>query len=436
MGKASLKTRLVAPLLAFVFALAFAPAAFAANLTPAQDGDDPQVPDLNRAKVSLVGGSSFVYTGRPLEPAIKVTLDGKTLKENVDYWKFYVNNDGVGPAMVVAYNDTGALSGEEVPSAIADFKITPASIKNTSIGLASEVYTGKKIKPLPLVTYNGITLKKGVDYTLAYGKNKKVGKGKVIITGKGNFVGKVTKKFKITKASLKNAKIGSIKDKVYTGNWIRPNVKIKFNGKKLKKGRDYTVKYTRNKNVGVAKVKIKGKGNFKGKRTVKFVITPRPISNCNAYLNSKPYWTGSPVEPAVRVTYRGRTLSEGRDYTLHYRHGMNSSLVGAVDKVTIYGQGNFKGTRSLQYTVAVRPITNSSVSVGSIGSLPVSNPNASPAVYFNNGYATYQLAQGTDYTLSWGANNKAGKNAGVVKITGTGYHFSGTRTVRYDLTNG
>ena len=435
MGKASLKARLIVPLMAFVFALAFAPAAFAADLAPANDGDTPTVPELKNAQVTFTGGTSYVYTGRPVTPAITVTLDGKTLQENVDYWKFYDENNDVGPAEVWVYNDLNAASGEEVKYQIAEFTITAASIKNANIKLANEVYTGKKIKPLPLITYNGITLKKGVDYTLAYGKNKKVGKGKVVITGKGNFVGKVTKKFKITKASLKDANISSVKDKVYTGNWIRPNVKVKFNGKKLKKGRDYTVKYTKNKNVGVAKIKVKGKGNFKGTRTVQFAITPRPITDCNAYLNSKPYWTGSPVEPAVKATYKGRTLDEGSDYVLHYHHGMNSSLVGFVDKVTIYGKGNFKGTRAIQYTVAVRPITNSSISVGAIGSLKLSDPNAFPTVYFNNGYRTYQL-QSAEYTLSWGANNKVGKNAGVVYITGTGYHFSGTRTVKYDLTNG
>ena len=432
MGKTSLKARLIVPLMAFVFALAFAPAAFAADLAPANDGDTPTVPELKNAQVTFTGGTSYVYTGRPVTPAITVTLDGKTLQENVDYWKFYDGNNDVGPAEVWVYNDTNAAPGEEVPLQIAEFTITAAPIKNTNIKLANEVYTGKKIKPLPVITYNGITLKKGVDYTLAYGKNKKVGKGKVVITGKGNYVGKVTKKFKITKASLKDANIASIKDKVYTGNWIRPNVKIKFNGKKLVKNRDYTVKYTRNKNAGIAKIKVKGKGNFRGTRTVQFAITPRPITNCSAYLNSKPYWTGSPTEPAVKVTYRGRTLDEGSDYVLHYHHGMNTSFVGAVDKVTIYGKGNFRSARTIQYTVLARPMSNSSVSVPAIPNQAYTGGAVTPyvTVNFNNGRYTYTLSAGVDYTLGY-ANNTA-KGTATVYIYGIN-HFTGTKKVTFKI---
>ena len=431
MGKTSLKARLIVPLMAFVFALAFAPAAFAADLAPANDGDTPTVPELKNAQVTFTGGTSYVYTGRPVTPAITVTLDGKTLQENVDYWKFYDENNDVGPAEVWVYNDSNAASGEEVPYKTAEFTITAAQIKNTNIKLANEVYTGKKIKPLPVITYNGITLKKGVDYTLAYGKNKKVGKGKVVITGKGNYVGKVTKKFKITKASLKNAKVSGVKDKVYTGNQIRPNVKVKFNGKKLKKGRDYTVKYGKNKGVGVGKVKIKGKGNFKGTRTVQFAITPRPITDCNAYLNSSPYWTGSPVEPAVKVTYRGRTLDEGDDYVLHYHHGMNTSLVGAWDKVTIYGKGNFRGSRVIRYQVLSRPISNGAVSVSVIQPVPKSATDVSSyiKVFFNDGYRTYQLTY-SDYSLS---APKMGTKTGSVQVYGLNPHFNGSRKVTFNV---
>ncbi len=426
MGNSSLKTRLIVPLLAFVFALAFAPAAFATDLAPANgEGDEP--PALDKATVAL-SGYSFVYSGRPITPGITVTLDGKKLAENTDYWKFYDNNVNVGTAEAWVYNDTG--DDEVVPSNSKEFKIVQASIRSAKIKLANEVYTGKRIKPLPLVTYNGITLKKGVDYTLSYGKNKKVGKGKVVITGKGNFKGKITKKFKITKASLKNAKVSSVKDKEYTGNWIRPNVKVKFNGKKLKKGRDYTVKYTKNKNVGVAKIKITGKGNFKGKRTVQFAITPRPISDCNAYLNSSPYWTGSPVEPAVKVTFRGRTL-DGDDYLVHYRHGLNCSLVGATDKVTIYGTGNYRGSRSISYTVLARPISNSAVSVSITQPVPKTATDMSPyvRVFFNNGYRTYQLTYGVDYDLGYPAMKS--KN-GSVQVKGMG-HFKGSRTETFSV---
>ena len=64
--------------------------------------------------------------------------------------------------------------------------------------------------------------------------------------------------------------------RVYTGNALKNVVSVKdSNGKALKKGRDYTLAYKNNKNVGTATVIFTGKGNYKFtvKRTYK--ILPR-----------------------------------------------------------------------------------------------------------------------------------------------------------------
>lgn len=63
----------------------------------------------------------------------------------------------------------------------------------------------------------------------------------------------------------------------YTGKALKPAVKINYGytdrNIKLNAGRDYTVTYTNNKNVGTAKVKITGKGEFAGSVTKTFKIT-------------------------------------------------------------------------------------------------------------------------------------------------------------------
>ena len=64
-------------------------------------------------------------------------------------------------------------------------------------GLANKVYTGKAIKPSPAVKIGKTTLKKGVDYTVSYKNNKKIGTAKVIIKGKGKYSGTINKSFKI-----------------------------------------------------------------------------------------------------------------------------------------------------------------------------------------------------------------------------------------------
>lgn len=65
------------------------------------------------------------------------------------------------------------------------------SIGSTYIKLSSTSikYTGSAIKPTVTVTYNGSTLTKGTDYTVAYKNNVSVGKATVTVTGTGKYTG-------------------------------------------------------------------------------------------------------------------------------------------------------------------------------------------------------------------------------------------------------
>jgi hypothetical protein len=70
-------------------------------------------------------------------------------------------------------------------------------------------WTGKQVKPAPKVTFGGVPLVNGTDYTLTYGANKAIGKGTVNVIGKGNFAGArsvafkvVPKKNKVSKATV------------------------------------------------------------------------------------------------------------------------------------------------------------------------------------------------------------------------------------------
>lgn len=80
--------------------------------------------------------------------------------------------------------------------------------------------------------------------------------------------------------SLSKAKITlSKKSYTYNGKAKKPKVTVKIGKKKLKKNKDYTVKYTKNKKPGTAKVTIKAKkpkkgkaAKYKGTKTKKFKI--------------------------------------------------------------------------------------------------------------------------------------------------------------------
>lgn len=61
-------------------------------------------------------------------------------------------------------------------------------------------YTGEAITPDPVVTLNGNTLRKGVDYTVSYSNNTEVGTATVTVTGMIDYSGTATGTFEIKKA--------------------------------------------------------------------------------------------------------------------------------------------------------------------------------------------------------------------------------------------
>ena len=161
------------------------------------------------------------------------------------------------------------LETAEIP-ALSRISISKASV---TLSTSTYAYDGKAKKPGVTVKLNGKTLKNGTDYTVSYSNNTKVGTAKVTITGKGNYTGSVSKTYSI-KNNFKKATISGISNKSYTGKNITQSITVKYNGKTLKKGTDYTVSYSSNKNIGTATVKITGKGSFTGTITKTFKINP------------------------------------------------------------------------------------------------------------------------------------------------------------------
>ena len=161
------------------------------------------------------------------------------------------------------------LETAEIP-ALSRISISKASV---TLSNSTYAYDGKAKKPGVTVKLNGKTLKNGTDYAVSYSNNTKVGTAKVTITGKGNYTGSVSKTYSI-KNNFKKATVSGISTKAFTGKNITQNITVKYNGKTLKKGTDYTVSYSSNKNIGTATVKIAGKGSYTGTITKTFKINP------------------------------------------------------------------------------------------------------------------------------------------------------------------
>lgn len=211
------------------------------------------------------------YTGLAIIPEVTVKSGARILEEGTDFTVAYANNVNAGTA-TVTITGKGNYKGTKEKS----FAIKPKSISGMTFGkIADQKYTNKALKPSVSVKDGERLLQQGRDYTVAYRNNKKAGKAQVIVTGTGNYTGTKTLTFAIRK-ELAKAKIAKIKPQTYKkGKAVKPKVTVTYQKKKLRKGRDYTVTYKKNKKVGKAVVIIKGKGNYMGTKKATFKIVKK-----------------------------------------------------------------------------------------------------------------------------------------------------------------
>ena len=223
---------------------------------------------------SVTGVTAKTYTGKEItQKPVVGNSSVVILKEGTDYTVSYKDNVNAGTASLTV---TG--KGRYTGTLTESFTIKKVSFANNSdikiAAIPNQVYTGKAIRPDVTVTWKGTALIKGTDYTVSYRNNIKVGTALVAIKGKGNFTGTAGTTFRITRKSLVGAEIGGLKDRPYTGKYIKPALKIKLGSKVLQKGRDYKLVFKNNKEIGKARVTIQGIGNYKGSLTKTFSIIP------------------------------------------------------------------------------------------------------------------------------------------------------------------
>ncbi len=73
--------------------------------------------------------------------------------------------------------------------------------------------------------------------------------------------------------NISKTKISTLKTRAFTGKALTQALTITYGNKKLVNGKDYTLTWKNNTNIGTASVTIKGKGNYNGSVTKTFRIT-------------------------------------------------------------------------------------------------------------------------------------------------------------------
>lgn len=339
---------------------------------------------------------------------------GLYVAENKDYgWINFTEQIQPGQSFLYINHDW-----HDMANANACFRLKAFTIQHhydmakakVKLSATSYIYDGKAHSPSLTLTYGTTTLRNGKDYKLTYHNNVKAGTAQLIIKGKGNYGGLITKNFSIHKRKLTSVSSKPLATRTYTGSAQKPLPLLKDGSVTLKNGRDYTLSYTHNVNPGIAKVIAKGKGNYTGSKTVSFTIAKRKVSTLKLSHITDRVYNGCAQKPIPRLTSGKTLLKNGIHYTLTYKNNVTPGT--ATVKIT--GKGNYTGSMTKTFKIKKRNITT--VTMSKLKDRSYTGKAIQPNVTLT--YGKTVLKKNRDYTLQYGTNKTCGK--ATLKIVGKG----------------
>jgi hypothetical protein len=244
--------------------------------------------DISEADATL-STSIYEYDGGYMKPGVVVKLNDTLLVAGKDYTVSYINNKKVGTATVIVngiVQYTGSVS--------KTFTINPAS---QNIQKLETRYGGFFVDWAQKGSATGYEIQYATNYDFTNAETKRLTANKpdtVTISGlyRGHNYFVRVRSYTIVKGStyygewspiknvvtasknMSSVSISNISTKSFTGKAIAQSAKLKYKRSTLKNGRDYTVSYSSNKNVGTATIKFTGKGSYGGVVTKTFKINP------------------------------------------------------------------------------------------------------------------------------------------------------------------
>lgn len=449
-------------------------------------------------KISLEDGNTDIKvdpiaeqwaTGKAIKPAVTARYKGYVLT-SADYTVTYSDNVAVGENTAKAtLTGKGKFTGTRTVTFTikadnrTDISKFKAVLQEPDSG-TSIYYLGEQEEVEPTIKLmNGDTEIAADNYTLYYQNNKKLGTGTLVVLPKEEsaYKGSVTTTFKIAKCPLN---IGDIEVNipvtswVYTGNKITPSVTVKYQGKTLSKGKDYTVTYANNVNISTeskpATVKITGKGNYTGARTTYdlagqnkagvnkliFTITPRSIAASGITLTAASLAdTGKAQAPKLTVKDDSKTLTtkqyeitkivmtkdaEGNEvneqdaaiYTKGTK-GQTAKVTKAGEyEVTIAGKGNYDSTttKTAVFNVVGKDHLLSNAKISVVGKYYYTGDAIKPTLKVT---IAGKEVDSENYKVSYinpTTNSASNINAGkaTVTITGVGDYY-GTKSTTFTI---
>lgn len=325
---------------------------------------------------------SVEYTGKPIDPIITEFSYGGTKHDSWIGELTYdaSNNINVGTAyLTISGTNVNTKGSLKIP-----FEITPADVSGMSVSFADEdiAYQGEPCEPIPTVTFNGMPLRGGKDYTISYSNNNGEGTGTATITGIGNFSGTKTVDFEIKSykphpeygyVDISNDIVEATIDGtfVYDGTAKEPKsvliyhftnpttgVTIDYD---MVEGTDYEiVSYANNVNAGTATITIAGIGTFENERDIDFTIAPCELSATTISGIPSYEYCKKDICPEPEIKIGDIVLTKNVDYTLEYENNRNRGTASVIIK----GKGeNLVGTVTKNFEITPRDGTKFTIIV-------------------------------------------------------------------------
>ncbi len=319
-----------------------------------------------------------VYNGKIQKKIPALSWNGKKLANKKDFTVSYPNENESG-----AYREAGEYEIFVEAKQGGNFKgtktisfsiVNPQEytlISKAKVGkIPSQPYSGT---PIELnenqlkVTLKGVgTLVENKDYTVSYENNTEVGTASVILQGmkEAGYIGTKRVTFKITGKSLKKTSVTglAIQNKIYNGKEQEQDLsqmRVTVEGKTLSEESDYEVFYSPHKNAGKVTLYIQGINGYTGtvKKTYKITaynLKDDPdgqVGGLEEEITMEA--TAGGCRPKPLLTFGGRRLIEGRDYSISYKNNKKPGAAGdpKAPTIVIKGKGNFKGTVKREFTI-------------------------------------------------------------------------------------
>ena len=375
---------------------------------------------------------------------------------------------------LMLYKVEGGNNYEDIdPTATKKNDIAPAEITGVTLKKSTLTYNGNAQEVEIASVKAGSLELTAEDYTVSYevvyegGEPVELeelpvetGTYNVVVTGQGNFKGAMSVEFNITAKAITDEMVTlSPETFTYNGSAQTPTVMVAYKideqtTKTLTENTDYTISYQKvdgettttvesPTDAGEYNVVVTGKGNYSGTASATFTINAASIAGATIAAIADMTYVGVAIEPELTVTVTlGETqkvLKQGEDYMVEYTNNINVGTATA----TVTGTGNYTGTKTANFNITGKAITDAIVTLEPEGFTYDGTPQT-PTVtvaYKIDEQTTKTLTENTDYTISYQKVDgettttvESPTDAGEynVVVTGKG-NYSGTASATFTI---